>query len=285
MIRIAHFPWQDPSGRFSAFKLLVFLSLFIPALWVAGRWANHTLGARPLVEALHQMGLWAIRFLLLSLLISPARTLLRMPRLMQVRRMTGVAAFFYAFLHVLLYMADQRFIPGKILHEIAFNVYITIGFIGFLVLLALAATSSNAAIRALGRMRWQQLHYATYVIGLLAVVHFLLQSKLDITEAALMAGFLIWLMLFRVMRRYALPLHNLALLLALAGISAILTALAEAGWYAAKTGVMVQRVLIANLSIHAGLRPAVWVLCIAGLCAIVGALRARTKSRPTGATG
>ncbi len=278
MMKIAHFPWQDPTGRFSTFKLVVFVALFAPAAWVAWRWSVNDLGARPLMEMLHQAGLWAIRFLLLSLLISPARTILRMPRLMQLRRMVGMAAFFYALLHVSLFLVDQKFVLGKILHEVAFNFYITIGFTGFLALLVLAATSSNAAIRALGRLRWQKLHYAVYGIGLLAAIHFLLQSKLDITEAALMAGFFIWLMLFRALRARDLPLRNTLVLLALACTAAALTALAEAGWYAAKTGVMVERVLYANLDIRFGLRPAVWVLCVAVSIALAGLLRGEGKT-------
>src|SRR5579872_4601680 len=98
------YPWLDRNGRLSWFKTLIFIGLFLPGLFVIVAKTADMLGARPLNEMIHQFGLWAIRFLFLSLAISPLRRLLDWPRLTTIRRMVGVAAFAYAATHLLLYI-------------------------------------------------------------------------------------------------------------------------------------------------------------------------------------
>src|SRR3954466_10835133 len=103
------YPWKDRNGRTSQLKLAVFAALFVPALWVAVAFASGWLGARPLNEAIHQLGLWTIRLLFLALAVTPLRHILQWSRLLVVRRIIGVAAFAYALTHLALYAADQAF--------------------------------------------------------------------------------------------------------------------------------------------------------------------------------
>ena len=169
------YPWNDYGGRFSPLKLAVFVPLFAPAEWVAVAYYFDLLGARPLNEAIHQIGLWTIRLIFLALAITPLRQILQMPRMIIVRRMIGVAAFVYAIIHVSLYAADQGFDLGKVASEIVLRVYLTIGFAALLGLAALAATSTDAMISRLGGRRWRRLHQFVYLIGVLAVIHYCFQ--------------------------------------------------------------------------------------------------------------
>src|SRR3954471_23333242 len=193
------YPWMDYDGRTSPLKLAVFAALFVPALWVAVAFASGWLGARPLNEAIHQLGLWTIRLIFLALAITPLRHILQWSRLLVVRRMIGVAAFAYAIGHLGLYATDQAFDLAKIATEIALRIYLTIGFAAVIGLAALAATSTDGMIRRLGARRWQRLHRLVYAIALLAVVHYCMQSKLDLWEPTIMAGLYAWLMGYRLL--------------------------------------------------------------------------------------
>ena len=182
------YPWNDYAGRTSPLKLAVFVALFVPALWVGVAFTCGWLGSRPLNEAIHQLGLWTIRLVFLALAVTPLRHILHWPRLLVVRRMIGVAAFAYAVGHLALYAADQAFDLAKVASEIALRIYLTIGFAALLGLAALAATSTDGMVRRLGARRWQRLHRLVYLIALLAIVHYWMQSKLDIWEPTIMAG-------------------------------------------------------------------------------------------------
>src|SRR5689334_18083317 len=100
-------PWFDYSGRVSPLKAVVFASLFIPGVWILSAYRLDLLGPRPLNEAIHQFGLWTIRFLFISLAVTPARQMLHWPGLVQLRRMIGVAAFCYGVAHLCLFIADE----------------------------------------------------------------------------------------------------------------------------------------------------------------------------------
>jgi sulfoxide reductase heme-binding subunit YedZ len=251
-------PWRDRQGAFSPFKLAVLVALTLPALWLAWLAAGTALGARPLNEAIHQTGLWGVRILLLSLLVTPLRQLLRQPRVMLVRRMVGVAAMAYILAHLTLYIADQGFDLGKVVSEIVLRFYLTIGFLALVGLVSLGVTSTDGWVKRLGGRRWQALHRIVYGIGVLALVHFVLQTKLDVTEAMLTAGLFLWLMGYRLLapKGGAPSLWRLALLVPAMAIG---TALLEAAWYGLGTGVPFWLVLEANLDIAFGLRPALWV--------------------------
>ncbi|MGH7065398.1 MAG: sulfite oxidase heme-binding subunit YedZ [Stellaceae bacterium] len=272
------YPWHDYGGRVSPLKLAVFLALFAPASWVVLAYACGLLGARPLNEAIHQLGLWTIRLIFLALAVTPLRQILQWPRLLVVRRMIGVAAFAYVLMHFSLYVVSQAFDLGKVASEIALRIYLTIGFTALLSLAALAATSTDGMVRRLGARRWQRLHRIVYGIGVLAVIHYCFQSKLDEWEPTIMGGLLAWLlgyrlMLWRLRRRGRLALAWVG---ALSLAAAVATALAEAVYFGLAFHAPLLRVLDADLSLETGIRPAVVVLAIGFAVTIASALRQAT---------
>jgi sulfoxide reductase heme-binding subunit YedZ len=261
---------REKNGRWSPEKIAALALALIPVLWFLGRvWLGDLDAARPVTDAIHYFGRWAVRLLLLSLAITPARFLLSTPKLINARRTLGVAAACYAAFHFLLYVADQKFDIAKVASEIVLRFYLSLGFVALIALILLGITSTDAAIRRLGA-RWTALHRAAYFAGVLAVVHFMLQKKLDIYEPVLMAGFLLWLFGYRVARRYGGRVGLLHLATLTLACSA-LTALLEAFWYMAMTGVQPLRVLEANLMFDVAVRPMWWVLA-AGLAAMSGSL-------------
>ncbi len=268
-------PWHDPAGRFSPFKLVVFLLLFVPAAVIAVRYLDGGLGPRPFNEAVHQFGNWTLKLVLISLAVTPGRSLLQWPRLMQVRRMVGVAAFAYAAVHLALYAADEAFDLGKVAAEIVLRIYLTIGFAALLILAAMAATSTDAMVRRLGGRRWRRLHRLVYVAALLGVVHFFMQVKANVDEPWAMAGLFAWLMGYRALLWLGLNGGRLGAWAPtlLAVLAAGGTALGEALYYWLKLGAPPTRVLAANLSLDAGLRPACIVLSICLAVAAFAALR------------
>jgi sulfoxide reductase heme-binding subunit YedZ len=254
---------RERSGRWSPLKIVAFVAAVLPALWIAYQAATDELGARPVTEAIHQAGDWALRFLLITLAITPAQRILNYPRIVLARRTLGVASAAYAVLHLSLYVLDQHFDLFKVASEIVVRIYLLIGAIALTGLIALAATSTDAAISRLGPGRWNALHRLVYGIVLIAVVHFFMQSKLAIYQPVLMAGFLTWLLAYRLLYRRngeVTPLH----LVLLAGAAAIVTAVGEALIYMLTSGVDGRRVLLAHFDIDMEIRPAWWVLA-AGL--------------------
>jgi sulfoxide reductase heme-binding subunit YedZ len=274
------YPWNDYSGRLSPLKLAVFIALFLPALWVIVAFPRGSLGARPVTEAIHQIGVWTIRLIFLALAITPLRDVLQWPRLILLRRMIGVAAFGYALFHLTLYTADEAFDLAKVVSEIVLRIYLTIGFAALLGLAALASTSTDGMIRRLGARRWQLLHRLVYLIALLAVVHFWLQSKLEVWEPTIMAGLYVWLMGYRLLAwrlavRRRLPLAWVG---ALAIAAAIVTAAGEAVYFHFAYHAPAWRVIAANWSLLIGVRPAVVVLGIGLAVTAAGAVRQRMAS-------
>jgi methionine sulfoxide reductase heme-binding subunit len=273
------YPWLDYGGRFSPLKALVFGLLFVPGLWVAYALAFDLLGSRPLTEALHQIGQWTIRLIFLSLAITPFRRLFQWPRLILVRRMIGVAAFAYGVTHLTLYTADQSFNLPRVASEIVLRFYLTIGFVALLGLTALAVTSTDGMVRRMGGQRWQQLHRLIYVIGILAVIHYFLQSKLNEWEPTMLAGFYVWLMGWRLLgwiwrRADRAPIWRAAALTIVAGVG---TAIGEALYFWWRLGVDPGRILAVNFSLDTGIRPSLAVLGTGAAITLVAALRTAFK--------
>jgi sulfoxide reductase heme-binding subunit YedZ len=255
---------REKSGRWSREKIAAFVGAFLPALWLAWRaWTDDLNPARPVNEAIHFIGYWTVLFLVLSLAVTPARRLFNAPKLINMRRTLGVTAFCYAVLHLTLYFLQEKFNLIKVASEIVLRFYLTLGFVALIGLTTLAITSTDGMIRRLGSARWNTLHNIVYVIAILGIIHFLMQTKLDITESVMIAGFLFWLFGYRLVHRYAGAV-TYAWGIALSFICAALTAIAEAAWYGATTGVMWWRVFAVNLDWTMAPRPAHWVL-IAGL--------------------
>ncbi|MGB8843162.1 MAG: ferric reductase-like transmembrane domain-containing protein [Aliidongia sp.] len=267
------FPWRDRSGRVSPQKAICFAALFLPALWVLGLALLDDLGARPVIEAIRQLGLWTIRLLFLSLAVTPLRQVWRWHSLLQLRRMIGVAAFCYAVAHVSGYVVDQGFDLAKVLSEIVSRFYLTIGAVAVLALAALSATSTDGMIRRLGGRNWRNLHRLSYGIAALAAVHFFLQSKLFTDEATVMGGLYLWLMGYRLLARTGpVPLWQLA---GLSVTAATVTGVCEALYFGATRGAdLVVRILAANFSTATGIRPAIFVLAITLAVTLVAQFRA-----------
>ena len=163
------------------FKLLVFLCCLAPAAHLGWRFWRMDLTPNPLEFLEHFTGDWTIRFLVITLAVTPVRRLLHVPDLIRFRRMFGLFAFFYGSLHFLTYLYfDQLFNVHAIVKDVAKRPFITVGFTGFVLMLPLALTSTTGWIRRLGGRRWQRLHRLVYVTGVAGVVHYYWLVKSDI---------------------------------------------------------------------------------------------------------
>ena len=182
-------------------KPFVFLASLVPATWVVGDLfeITGTLGANPIEAMLDRFGVWGLRFLMLTLAITPLRRLTGWNWLLRFRRMIGLFAFFYVLLHFLTYaILDRGMVPSaditgvvlpSIVEDIIERPFITIGFAALLLLIAMAITSTDKMRRRMGR-NWDTLHFSVYVVALLGVWHFWWQVKSDIREPLLYAAIL-----------------------------------------------------------------------------------------------
>lgn len=188
-----------------AYKPAIWLLALAPlALLVArGFGLGGSLGADPAETVLRTCGKTALNLLLITLAVTPLRTLLRAPQLLRLRRLLGLFAFFYAALHFVAYVAlELQFDFAMLGEDIVKRPYITVGFVALLVLVALAATSTQRAMRRLGR-RWQRLHWGIYPAAVLGVWHYWWQVKADIREPLLYSAGLALLLGWRLWRRRA----------------------------------------------------------------------------------
>jgi sulfoxide reductase heme-binding subunit YedZ len=168
-------------------------SPFDMTTWGAG------LGANPIEKITHVTGDWTLRFLMITLAITPLRKLLKVPSLIKFRRMLGLFAFFYVTLHFLTYIwLDKFFNLHEILADVAKRKFITIGFTGFVLLIPLAITSTAGWIRRLGGKRWQALHRLIYLVAIAGVIHYLWLVKADIRRPVQYGILLAALLLYRV---------------------------------------------------------------------------------------
>ncbi len=269
-------PWTDRRGRLHPLRVGVLAALSLPPAWLALRWANDALGARPLQTAIHSTGYWAAWVFLASLLVSPAKALLGMPNLVVVRRMIGVGALCYAVLHLLLYITDQNWRLGVVATEILVRFYLTIGFVTLLGLGVLGVTSSDGWVKRLGR-NWKRLHKLAYGLAAVALLHFFLQSKADVSQATVAAGVYAWAMIWRV-----LPAgrdRGPAALVGLAVAAGAMALVFEYAWYRFGTRIDPLRVLRGEFDLSFGLRPAGLVLALGLLAAGLVELRALAQTR------
>ncbi|CAH1747577.1 Protein-methionine-sulfoxide reductase heme-binding subunit MsrQ [Thauera humireducens] len=175
---------RAPSGaQIALIKAVVFLICLLPALNLALGWYEDALGANPIETITRASGEWTLRFLLITLAVTPLRRYTGMHWLLRLRRMLGLFAFAYGAAHLTTYLwLDQFFDWQAIANDILERPFITVGFAAFVLLIPLAATSNSFAIRKLGGRRWQSLHRSSYAIAILGVVHFWWLVKADLLE-------------------------------------------------------------------------------------------------------
>ncbi len=251
-------------------RLVTLAGLCLPALELAWRWYGDDLGPKPVTVATHSTGDWAVIFLLLSLAMTPARSVFDWMPLIHIRRRIGVAAALYAGAHLLIYVLDQKWNLIVVATEIAKRFYLTIGFVALLALAILAITSTDGWQKRL-RRNWKRLHWLIYPAAFIALVHFFIQSKVKIAEPAFAAGLFAWLMLWRALpARLQRSFPGLAILAVAATLA---TVVFEAAWYGLVNGTDPVRVFLANLDPELAFRPAHKVLIASLLVMLAVALR------------
>lgn len=192
--------WLHPAA-----KPLLFLICSLPLLWLVWAAAMDQLGANPAEALIRSLGDWSLRALCLTLAITPLRTVANVPALARFRRMLGLFACLYVSLHLLAYgWLDMGLDLGDIAHDIAKRPFILMGFTAWVLLLPLAATSFNRAIKALGAKRWQLLHKLVYPISMIGLAHFIWMraGKNNFAEPAVYGAVLAVLLGWRFLRRY-----------------------------------------------------------------------------------
>ena len=182
-------------------KPSIFFMALMPFIWLLLKIFQNDLGPDPAQALSIETGEWALRFLLLTLAITPFRQIFRMVEIARLRRMIGLFAFFYASIHFLSWMA---FILGfrwlAIAEELVERPYITVGFLAYVILFLLGVTSTNSMVRRLGK-NWKRLHKFVYAASILAIVHLLWILRTDVTEAVIYGVLLAILMGYRIFRK------------------------------------------------------------------------------------
>lgn len=191
------------------------LPWLVPAVWAGGavpvaalalRAAQDALGANPISEALNRLGLTALVFLIASLACTPVQLVTKWTWPVRIRRALGLLAFGYVTLHFLTWLVlDQGFAVSAALEDVAKRPFVTVGFLAWLLLIPLALTSTNAAVKKLGFARWKQLHRLAYLCAALGAVHFYWRVKKDHTEPLIYAAVLGLLLLLRLTNRKKTP--------------------------------------------------------------------------------
>lgn len=270
-------PWQDRAGAFSPYRAAALLLAVSPAMWLAIQSAAGWLGPRAIANATHQTGDWTIRFLLLTLLVTPLRRIAHLPRLIVTRQVFGLASLAYAAVHVLLYVVDQKFDLVKVASEIIQRIYLGIGSMAFVGLLILGFNSGARAVARLGGAEWAQLHKLIHPITALGLLHFFIQSKLDVTEPILLSGFALWLWGYRWLqpRGGATPIG----LTGLAVAACAGTLLVQIAWYGLGTNIRVASVLSGVLDFEYEINMIWYVLIVTLALAALQKLRGNGGGR------
>jgi sulfoxide reductase heme-binding subunit YedZ len=271
-------PWQDRNHRFSWLKASTFVLLFVPAIWILYEVSTEEFGPVPLGGMTYWSGVWATAILLLALAITPAVTIFRWHQLIDVRRMIGVTALAYTIGHIFIYFALRFWNFTSIAHEMVTRLSLILASVATIGLVALGATSVDAAVQRMGAKGWQRLHNAVYVFAALALIHYLLSPGI-FPEQYLTSGMFFWLMLWRVLNRRGQGANARALAM-LAVASCLFTAFLEAGWIWAYHGYKLAEILSIYFTLALGI-PAAWqILALGFLVALAAALRRAARIGP-----
>jgi sulfoxide reductase heme-binding subunit YedZ len=185
-------------------KPLVFAIALLPLAWILFRVVNNDLGPDPAEELAKLTGIWALRFLIVALAMTPLRLVFNAPEFVRNRRMLGLFALFYASCHFLVWIIFLLGMQwGRIAEELIKRPYITIGFAAYLILFALGVTSPKAMVRKLGK-NWKRLHRLVYTAGVLAVIHLLWIVRTDVGEVVLYGGLVAVLLGYRLWHKIRL---------------------------------------------------------------------------------
>lgn len=198
-----------PDTKFN--KFLIFINSLVPLALLGYDWLNGDLGANPVEFFLRTTGVLTLLFLLITLAVTPLRKTFGWNELIKFRRMLGLYAFFYGFLHLITYSVFDKSgnIPA-IAADVFQRPFIAVGMLAFFLLIPLAVTSTNGMIKRLGGKNWQKLHKLTYPIAILGVIHFWLIVKSDVFYPALFALALAILLGYRIYKTYEQPKKKLA---------------------------------------------------------------------------
>jgi methionine sulfoxide reductase heme-binding subunit len=266
-------PWQDRNRRFSWLKAVTFAFMLWPALWLLYSTAAGGFGITPLGELTFWSGIWSMAILLLALAITPSATIFRWRRLIIVRRMIGVTALVYTLAHIVIYFALRLWDFTVIGNEMATSVSLLAATVSTIGLVALGATSLDAAIQRMGAKSWNRLHNMIYVITGLALIHFLIVPEIY-AEQYIACGMFFWLMVWRLLNHHGYG-TDARVLAILAVAACFLAAALEAGWGWAYYGYEPLGTLGANFSLILGVSPA-WKVLILGLLIALAAAGLQT---------
>jgi len=273
-------PWQERNRQFSWLKALTLALMFVPAIWLVDQVVNARFGPVPLGGMTYWSGLEALAFLMAALAVTPAMTIFGWHRLLAVRRMIGVTALAYTFAHIVIYFALRFWNFASIAHEMLTRISLILALIATIGMIALGATSLDAAVRQMGSRGWQKLHNAIYVIAGLAVVHYLLSPDIY-AEQYLMSGIYVWLVGWRVLNRYGLG-TNAGTLALLAVASALFTAALEVAWIWAYQNYEPSEIISIYFTFALGIPP-MWTILGLGLVIALGAAgRQALQLKPAG---
>ena len=185
-------------ASFAWVKAGVFLAALVPLGAIVAAAASGELGANPVEALLHHFGEWSLRLMLATLAITPLRRLTGWSQAVRLRRMLGLFAFFYAALHLATYVVlDRSLLVEEVIEDLTERPYIMVGFAAFVLLVPLAATSTNAMVRRLGGRHWRLLHRLAYFAAAAGVVHFWWLVKADVREPLIHAAILALLLALR----------------------------------------------------------------------------------------
>ena len=192
--------------NFNRSKPILFILILFPSLLWAYQFVTGNLGVNPIEKLMDELGLMALRLIILTLMITTLSNIKPLKSIVVLRRMIGLFAFYYVCLHFSTYIVLDHFLDMQfIIQDIIKRPFITFGFISFLFLIPLASTSTNNMIKRLGFKLWKKIHYLIYPVAILASMHFYVLVRADKTEPVIYMGIIILLLLHRIFKRLTRP--------------------------------------------------------------------------------